>query len=141
MNHITIMGRLTRNPEMRTTPTGVEVCHFSVAVERRYKNQDGTRTTDFFECRAWKALAAFVHTYFKRGNRILVEGSIEFRKYTGKDGIERRATDLKVINAEFCESKASGQADAGQADAGESVPSAGQADSGPDDQSDDELPF
>lgn len=114
MNHITIMGRLTRDPEMRTSATGLEVCNFSVAVERNYKNQDGTRTTDFFDCQAWKQQAAFVHTYFKKGQRILVEGSIEFRKYKGQDGIERRATDLKASRVYFCESKGSNQSDAAQ---------------------------
>ena len=109
MNHITIMGRLTRDPDMRITQTGLEVCSFSVAVERNYKNQDGTRTTDFFDCQAWKQQAAFVHTYFKKGQRILVEGSIEYRKYKGQDGIERRAADLKASRVYFCESKSGGQ--------------------------------
>lgn len=131
MNHITIMGRLTRDPDMRTTNTGIEVCSFSVAVERGYKNQDGSRTTDFFDCQAWKAQAAFVHTYFKKGHRILVEGAIEFRKYKGQDGIERRATDLKASRVYFCESKGSGQS--------EQAPAT--TDSEPGEQKEDELPF
>lgn len=133
MNHITIMGRLTRDPELRTTTTGLEVCNFSVAVDRGYKNQDGSRTTDFFDCQAWKAQAAFVSTYFKKGNRILVEGSIEFRKYTAQDGMERRVCDLKANRVYFCESKSAQQ--------GSPEPQPAPAVPGMGGQSDDELPF
>lgn len=131
MNRIIIMGRLTRDPEMRTTASGLEVCSFAVAVERSYKNQDGSRTTDFFDCQAWRERGAFVHTYFRKGNRILVEGSIEFRKYTGQDGVERRVCDVKVSSVEFCESKNSRQDEAPPAPTG----------SESDEQKEDELPF
>jgi single-strand DNA-binding protein len=130
MNHITIMGRLTRDPEMRTTPTGVEVCTFSVAVDRGRKNQDGTRTADFFDCEAWRQQAAFVHTYFKKGQRIAVEGAMEFREYE-KDGIKRRVAELKASRVHFCESS---QRATSTASAPASMPAAS-------DDDDDDLPF
>ena len=100
MNKIFITGRLTKDPELRTTGTGVEVCGFTVAVDRR-AGKDGEKKADFFECTAWRKTGVFVDKYWKKGDGITVEGRMESEKYTDKDGNNRIAWKLTVDEVEF----------------------------------------
>lgn len=100
MNKIIITGRLTKDPELRTTGSGVEVCGFTVAVDRK-TGKGGEKKSDFFDCTAWRQSGVFVEKYFKKGDGITVEGSMESEKYTDKDGNNRTAWKLTVDNVEF----------------------------------------
>ena len=86
LNHIIIMGRLTQDPELRTSPNGTSVTSFSVAVERDYKNQDGDKDTDFINVVAWRQTAEFVCKYFSKGRMAVVDGRLQIRGYTDKIG-------------------------------------------------------
>jgi len=108
MNIAILTGRLTRDPELRTTQSGVPVCSFTVAVDRRFKNASGEREADFIRCVAWRQTGEFISKYFRKGNKINVTGSIQTRSYDDKDGNRRDAVELVVDNAEFGESKQSG---------------------------------
>lgn len=99
MNQITIKGRLTRDPEMRQTQSGVPVCSYSVAVPRRFSK---TNEVDFIDCSSWKNNAEFVNNYFKKGKEILVSGSMESRRWTDKDGNNRISWELKAQEQYFC---------------------------------------
>ena len=101
------MGRLTRDPELRTTPSGVSTCSFTVAVDRRYKSADGQTQADFIQIVAWRHTADFVSKYFSKGSRILVTGSIQTRTWDDKDGNKRYVTEVVAEDVEFCESKRS----------------------------------
>jgi single-strand DNA-binding protein len=93
-NKIIIVGRLTKDPELRYTAGGLAVVKFAVAVDRRFKNQQGERVTDFFDCSAFRQTAEFVSNYVTKGRMVLVEGSIEFNEATGQDGQKRRYTNV-----------------------------------------------
>lgn len=101
MNKIFITGRITRDPELKTTNSGTEVCNFDVAVDRRRKDADGNKVTDFFPCSAWGKSGVFVNTYFHKGDGINIEGRMEARKYVDKDGNNRTAWGLQCDNVEF----------------------------------------
>lgn len=105
MNKAILMGRLTRDPELRYTSNQIAACSFTVAVDRRYRSQDGTTQADFIPCVAWRQTAEFVSKYFTKGSRILVTGSIQVRSWDDKDGQRRYTTEVVVDEAEFCESK------------------------------------
>lgn len=113
LNDIAISGRLTKDPELRTTPNGVSVCAYSVAVERDYAPQGQQKETDFFECIAWREGAEFVSKYFHKGDMITVKGRMESRKYTGNDGIERKVWELKVDRSYFGGNKKDGSGQSG----------------------------
>lgn len=107
-NHIILGGRLTAKPELKTTPNGTTVCNFTVAVNRRGKDQ----TTDFINCVSFKGTAEFISKFFDKGSSICVVGSLQVRGYTDKDGNKRTATDVLVESAHFVDGKndnASGQ--------------------------------
>lgn len=104
MNKVILVGRLTRDPELRTTPSGISCCTFTVACDRRYADQSGNRQADFLNCVAWRERADFVAKYFAKGRRIGLEGSIQTRQYE-KDGQNRTATEILVDNVEFVENK------------------------------------
>lgn len=104
MNHIVIKGRIARTPELKTTQSGVSVCSFSVAVDRRFK-QNGEKVTDFFDCVAWRSAGEFVAKYFEKGQEILLSGEMQSRQYEAKDGSNRRVWEIIVENTEFCGSK------------------------------------
>ena len=106
MNKIMIHGRLARDPELKTTNNGIEVCSFTVAVDRPVKSKDGERQSDFFSCTAWRQGAAFVNKYFHKGDGIIIEGSMQSRQYE-KDGQKRTAWDLMVDRIEFPAAKKS----------------------------------
>jgi len=105
MNKVILMGRLTRDPELRYTTSQVATCGFTVAVDRRFKSQDGTTQADFISCVAWRQTAEFISKYFAKGSRILVTGSIQTRTWDDKDGQRHYVTEVVVEDAEFCESK------------------------------------
>ena len=106
LNHIVIMGRLTREPELRTTQSGVNVCSFTVAVDRDFGGRDGgERQTDFFDCSAWRQTGEFVSKYFHKGSMIVVSGRMQSRKYQDRDGNNRTAWDVQADNVYFGESK------------------------------------
>ena len=110
LNSVIIMGRLTFDPELRTTPNGVSVVRFQVAVDRRYQKQGEERKADFIDVTAWRQTAEFVSRYFHKGSMIAVEGSIQTDNFTDKDGNKRKSMQVVADNVSFCGSKAeSGQ--------------------------------
>ena len=94
-NKVIMMGRLTRDPELKTTPSGVSVCTFSIAVDRRFQNKGEEKKADFFNIVAWRQQGEFVSRYFKKGSLILVEGEMTTRPYTDKNG--NQATWYEVV--------------------------------------------
>ena len=107
MNRVVLVGRLARDPELRTTPSGVSVCNFTVACDRRY-TQNGERQADFISCIAWRQSGEFVSRYFTKGNRIALEGSIQTRSWDDQNGNKRYATEVVVDHVEFAQSKGEG---------------------------------
>ena len=103
LNIAAIMGRLTADPELRHTPNNVPVTSFSVAVARSFVRQGQERETDFINVVAWRSTAEFVCRYFKKGNMIAVNGSIQTRKYQDRDGNNRTAFEIVADNVHFCE--------------------------------------
>lgn len=104
MNKAIIQGRLVKDPEIRDTQSGIAVANFTVAVDRSYKNKDGSRETDFVPCVAWRQTAEHIARYYKKGNRILVEGSIQIRNWEDDQGQRRYITEIVVEQSYFCES-------------------------------------
>ena len=94
LNHITIMGRMTRDPELRRTGNGVPVASFTLAVDRDYKTDDGVRETDFIDCVAWRGAAEFVSRYFGKGRMVCVSGRLQIRNWTDKDWNKRRSAEI-----------------------------------------------
>lgn len=107
LNHITIMGRLTRDPEFRATASGTSVVNFSVAVDRDIPDQSGEKKTDFINCVAWRKTAEFITRYFTKGSMILVSGRLEMRNWQDKEGNKRVSAEVNAINVYFGESKRS----------------------------------
>ena len=108
LNHITIMGRLTRDPELRRTGSGIAVASFSVAVDRDFGGRDGgERETDFIDCVAWRQTGEFVSKYFTKGSMIVVSGRLQIRGWTDKEGNKRRSAEVVADNVYFGESKRS----------------------------------
>lgn len=101
MNKVYLIGNLTREPEMRATQMGVSVCNFSIAVNRRFKREDGTRETDFFNIVAWRQLADLCGKYLAKGKKVAVVGSIQTRTYEAQDGSKRSAFDIVADEVEF----------------------------------------
>ena len=110
LNHITIMGRLTRDPELRRTGSGVAVASFTVAVDRDFGGRDGgERETDFIDCVAWRQTGEFVSKYFTKGSMIVVSGRLQIRNWNDKDGNKRRSAEVVADNVYFGESKRSNE--------------------------------
>ncbi len=101
MNKVFLIGNLTRDPELRETPSGVAMCRFAIAVQRPYSSQDGERQTDFFECTAWRGLGETISRFTKKGNKVAVSGSIQIRNYEDNQGVRRTAVDVIVQDCEF----------------------------------------
>ena len=101
MNKVFLIGNLTRDPEIRETPSGVSMCRFSIAVQRPYSSQDGERQTDFFDCTAWRGLGETIARYTKKGKKVAVSGSIQLRNYEDNQGVKRNAVDIIVQDVEF----------------------------------------
>ncbi|MGM9587409.1 MAG: single-stranded DNA-binding protein [Candidatus Limivicinus sp.] len=109
LNHIVIMGRMTRDPELQRTGSGVAVANFTVAVDRDFKNQSGEKETDFFDCVAWRQTGEFVSKYFRKGSMVVVSGRLTNRNWTDKDGNKRRSAEIVADNVYFGESKKSAE--------------------------------
>lgn len=109
LNHIVIMGRLVADPELRTTPGGVTVATVRLAVDRDFKNkQTGERETDFINVVAWRQTAEFVSRYFAKGRMAVVEGRLQIRPYTDRDGNKRTAAEVVAENFYFADSRRDG---------------------------------
>ena len=108
-NKCLIAGRLTADPELKKTPSGLSVTSFTVAVNRP-KDKDGNRTADYIDCQAWRNTAEFICKYFSKGSSIFLEGAIQTRSYKDKNGNKRKATELVISNVWFVESKKDNQA-------------------------------
>lgn len=106
LNQLTIMGRLVRDPELRTTGAGTPVTSFTIAVERDFgAREDGTKETDFIDCVAWRRTAEFVNKYFTKGRMAVVSGKLHIRKWTDKDGNNRKSAEVIADNVYFGDSK------------------------------------
>ena len=105
LNHIVIMGRLTCDPDVRRTPSGVSVTSFNIAVDRDFGSRDGEKTTDFIDCVAWRNTADFVGKYFTKGRMAVVSGRLQLRDWTDKDGNKRRSAEVVADNVYFGDSK------------------------------------
>lgn len=105
MNKVILMGRLTRDVEMRQTPSGASVARFSIAVNRRFKNSEGNYDADFINCAAWRQTGEFISRYFHKGSMIAVVGSIQTRSWDGQDGKRQYATEVVVDEAYFTGSR------------------------------------
>ena len=99
------MGRLTRDPELRRTPSGTAVVSFTIAVDRDFKRKNGDQETDFIDIVAWRQTAEFVSKYFTKGSMTVVEGRLQIREYINKDGQKRKATEIVAENVYFGDSK------------------------------------
>ena len=108
MTKAILIGRLTQDPELRTTPTGRNVCQFSVAVSRNFTNANGERESDFINCVVWDKQAENLVKYQKKGNQIAVEGRIQTRNYDDKDGKKVYVTEILASNISFLDSKGTG---------------------------------
>ena len=113
LNKIFIMGRLTRDPELRRTQSGTPVTSFSLAVDRDYKTQSGEKETDFIDVVAWRATAEFVAKYFTKGRMAVVEGRLQIRAWQDKEGNNRRSAEVVADNVYFGDSKRDGAAPGG----------------------------
>ena len=110
LNHIVIMGRLTRDPELRRTGSGLAVAGFTVAVDRDFANKDsGERETDFIDCVAWRSTGEFVSKYFTKGSMAVVSGRLQIRSWEDKDGNKRRTAEIMADSVYFGGSKRSDQ--------------------------------
>lgn len=105
LNKVILMGRLTRDPELRSTPQGVSSCSFSLAVDRNFVKQGEERKADFINCVAWRQTAEFISKYFKKGSMVALEGSIQTRSWDDQDGKKRYVTEVIVSQVYFAEGK------------------------------------
>ena len=105
MNKVSLTGRLTATPELKQTQSGNSVVSFCMAVDRRFRGQDGKRETDFINCVAWRKTAEFIAKYFGKGRMIAINGAIQTRKYTDRDGKDRTATEVIADEVYFCGDK------------------------------------
>ena len=106
LNHIVIMGRLVRDPELRRTGSGTAVASFTVAVDRDFGGRDGgEKETDFIDCVAWRQTGEFVSKYFKKGSMIAVKGRLQIRNWNDKDGNKRKSAEVVAENCYFAEPK------------------------------------
>ena len=106
INTVALMGRLVYEPELKTTQSGISVLSFVVACDRSYQSQGQERQADFIDCVAWRQTAEFISRYFHKGSMIAIEGSIQTRNFTDKNGNNRKAVEVVCDNVSFCGSKA-----------------------------------
>lgn len=105
LNKIILMGRLTRDPELRRTGSGTAVSSFAIAVDRDFKSHNGEKETDFIDVVAWRNTAEFVSKHFSKGRMAAVEGRLQIRDWTDKDGTKRRSAEVIADNVYFADSK------------------------------------
>lgn len=138
INMVALMGRLTFEPEVRTTPSGVSVMRFQVACDRKYQRSGQDRQADFIDCVAWRQTAEFISRYFHKGSMIAVEGTLQTSSYTDKNGNQRKQVEVLANNVSFCGSKSESGAAGSQANPNYSSADNSDFDGIPDD---DDLPF
>ena len=126
LNKIILMGRLTRDPELRRTQSGTAVTSFSIAVDRDFKSQSGEKETDFIDIVAWRSTAEFVSKYLTTGRMAVVEGRLQIRDWTDRDGGKRRSAEVIADNVYFGDSRRDGAGDFGGAP-GYSAPMGGRS--------------
>ena len=149
LNRIILMGRLTRDPELRRTQSGTAVTSFSLAVDRDFKSQNGDKETDFIDIVAWRSTAEFVSKYFTKGRMAVVEGRLQIRDWTDREGGKRRSAEVVADNVYFGDSKRDAASDGGYAPAYSApagrapmmAPSDGNSDFAEIGEEDGELPF
>lgn len=124
LNQINLMGRLTAEPDYRTTQSGITVARFTLAVERNYQ-QNGQKQTDFLEVTAWRGTADFVQKYFHKGQLVAVTGSVQTDNYTDKDGNKRKSWSIQAQQVYFAESKRDGGGQKSNIDVERDEPPAG----------------
>ena len=105
LNRVTVMGRLVKDPELRKTSSGIACCSFRIACDRNVKSKDAEKKTDFIPCVAWRHNAEFVAQYFRQGKTIVVDGSIQQREYTTKDGEKRQILEIVADDVFFGDSR------------------------------------
>lgn len=105
INVVALMGRMTYEPELRSTPNGVSVLRFQVACDRNYQKDSQNRQADFIDCVAWRQTAEFISRYFHKGSMIAVEGTLQTSNYTDKDGNKRKQIEVLANNVSFCGGK------------------------------------
>lgn len=105
LNKTIVMGRLTRDPEMRTTANGIAVARFTLAVERDFKQENGERAVDYLDCVAWRSAAVFVNKYFAKGRMAVISGRLQNNSWTDNDGAKHRSTEINVEDIYFGEGK------------------------------------
>ena len=106
INSVVLMGRLTYDPELRTTPNGISVVRIQLACDRNFQRSVEERKADFIDVTAWRQTAEFISRYFRKGSMIAVEGSIQTENFTDKDGNKRKSVQVVANNVSFCGSKA-----------------------------------
>lgn len=116
LNRICLMGRLTRDPELRRTGNGTAVTSFTIAVDRDFKSQDGEKETDFIDIVAWRTTAEFVSKYFSKGRMAVVTGRLQLRDWTDKEGNKRRTAEVVADTVYFGDSKRQEGGDSAQAE-------------------------
>ena len=107
MNKVIMIGRLTKDPELRTTTSGISVASFGIAVQQPFTNQSGERGVDFFNCTVWRKQAENVAKYCTKGSQVAIEGRLQNREYDAQDGSKRRVTEIQADNVTFLGSKGS----------------------------------
>lgn len=137
LNKIVIAGRLTTTPELRRTPTGTPVTSFTVACDRDFKDRNGNKETDFIDVTVWRSGAEFVTKYFAKGRMAIVEGRLQIRDWTDKDGNKRRTAEILADNVYFGDTKTESQ-EHNRNELAEKIESSGFA---PIEEEDGELPF
>lgn len=105
LNKTIVMGRLTRDPEMRTTANGIAVARFTLAVERDFKQENGERAVDYLDCVAWRSAAVFVNKYSAKGRMAVISGRLQNNSWTDNDGAKHRSTEINVEDIYFGEGK------------------------------------
>lgn len=108
LNRITLIGRLTKDPELRTTQSGISVTSFTLAVDRDFKDKNGQKVVDFIDVVAWRGTAELVTKYFQKGSLAVVDGKLQIRTWTDKDGNNRRNAEVQADSVYFCSSKTNG---------------------------------
>ena len=108
INSVVLMGRLTYEPELKSTPSGVSVIDFQIACDRNYQAKGEERKADFIDCQAWRQTAEFIARYFHKGSMIAIEGCIQTNNYTDNKGNKRKSVTVVVNNVSFCGSRADG---------------------------------
>lgn len=138
LNQIILMGRITKDPELRKTNNGTSVISFTLAVDRDFKDDSGNKETDFIECVAWRGTADFVAKYFGKGRMAAVSGRLQIRNWTDKEGNKRRSAEVMAEHVYFADSK---KEDSGSFGGSYSMPEKAQQNYEVIEDSDDELPF